>query len=227
MNAQGRIPRTRGAVCGVLLILLGLWGGLAPFVGPYLHFGFTPDKAWAYTTGRLYFSAIPGAAALLGGLLVLGTRNRGAGIAGGLLGALGGAWFVVGSGFVVSVLKNNTISAGAPLQSSNMTAALQDYLEGAALFFGLGVLILFVAALAIGRFSMLAARDVEVEEEAEGYYASTPASLYASQPERYQTPTGAYRTAVGQFPSGGSAPAAPGPFSDTTTAQYPPPESGS
>src|SRR5277367_6779834 len=106
MNAQGRIPRTRGAVCGVLLILLGLWGGLAPFVGPYLHFGFTPDKAWAYTTGRLYLSAVPGAAALLGGLLVLGTRNRAVGIVGGLLGALGGAWFIVGGGFVVSILKN-------------------------------------------------------------------------------------------------------------------------
>jgi hypothetical protein len=225
MNAQGRIPRTRGAVCGVLLILLGLWGGLAPFVGPYLHFGFTPDKAWAYTTGRLYLSAIPGAAALLGGLLVVSTRNRGVGIAGGLLGALGGAWFIVGSGFVVSILKNTTIAVGGPLQSSNMTAALQDYLERAALFFGLGALILFVAALAIGRFSMLAASDVVADEEAEGYYASTPASLYASQPEQYQTPTGGYRTAVGQFPSGGPVSSPPAP--ETTTTQYPPPESGS
>ena len=227
MNAQGRIPRTRGAVCGVLLILLGLWGGLAPFVCPYLHFGFTPDKAWAYTTGRLYLSAIPGAAALLGGLLVLGTRNRGVGIVGGLLAALGGGWLIVGSGVVVSILKNTSISVGAPLQSSSMTAALQAYLERAALFFGLGALIVFVAALATGRFSMLAARDVAAEEEAESYYASAPASLYSSQPEQYQTPAGTYPTAVGQFPSGGSVPSPPSPFSETTTAQYPPPEAGS
>ena len=39
--------------CGVLLILLGLWGGLAPFVGPYVHFGFTPDATWHYDSGRL------------------------------------------------------------------------------------------------------------------------------------------------------------------------------
>ena len=76
MNSQVRIRRSRGAVCGVALILLGLWGGLAPFVGPYFHFGFTPDKAWAYTTGRLYLSAVPGGAAVLGGLFMMVTRSR-------------------------------------------------------------------------------------------------------------------------------------------------------
>jgi len=199
------IPRSRGVVCGVLLILLGVWGGLAPFVGHYIHFGFTPDKAWGYTSGRLYLSVIPGAAALLGGLMVLMTRNRAFGISGGVLGALAGGWFIVGSGFVVAVLKNNSVSVGAPLQSASMTAALQDFLEKAALFSGLGGLILFVAALAIGRFSMIAAKDVE--EAAEGY-------SYSSQPESFPTPTGAaYRTATGQFPSA----------QDTTAAQYPPP----
>src|SRR5215469_9585983 len=164
MNDVVSIPRSRGAVSGVLLILLGVWGGLAPFVGHYLHFGFAPDKAWGWTSGRLYLSVIPGAAALLGGLMVLITRHRGVGISGGLLGALGGAWFVVGSGFVVYVLKNNSIKTGAPLQSASMAAPLQDYLEGAGLFFGIGVLILFFGALAIGRFSMLAASDLEALE---------------------------------------------------------------
>jgi hypothetical protein len=205
MDDVASIPRSRGAVCGVLLILLGLWGGLAPFIGPYIHFGFAPDKAWAYTSGRLYLSVIPGAAALVGGLLVLITRNRAFGISGGVLGGLGGAWFIVGSGFVIAVLKNNSVRVGAPLQSASMTAALQDYLESAALFFGLGALILFVAALAIGRFSMLAAKDVEAVE----------ADGYSSRPEQFPTPTGAYRTAAGQFPSA----------SDTTTANYGP-ESG-
>jgi hypothetical protein len=204
MDDEARIPRTRGAVCGVLLIVLGLWGGLAPFVGPYLHFGFTPDKAWGYTSGRLYLSAIPGAAALLGGLMSLLTRNRAFGIGGGLLGALAGAWFVVGGGIVLDVLKNTSVNVGAPLQSTSMTAALQDYLERAALFFGLGALILFVGALAIGRFSMLAAKDVEVE---------TDDYSYASQPDQFSTPASAYRTNTGQFPS----------VQDTTTAQYPPP----
>ena len=205
MDDVASIPRSRGAVCGVLLTLLGLWGGLAPFIGAYIHFGFTPDKAWEYTSGRLYLSAIPGAAALVGGLMVLVTRNRAFGISGGVLGALAGAWFVVGGGVVLDLLKNTSVNVGAPLQSASLTATLQDYLERAALFFGLGVLILFVAALAIGRFSMLAAKDVEAVE-ADGY-------SYASQPESFPTPTGAYRTATGQFPS----------VQETTTAQYPPP----
>src|SRR5215475_5359769 len=118
MNDVVSIPRTRGAVCGVLLILLGVWGGLAPFVGPYLHFGFTPDHAFGWTSGRLYLSVIPAAAALLGGLMVLITRNRAVGISGGILAALGGAWFVVGGGLVTDVLKKTTINIGLPLQSA-------------------------------------------------------------------------------------------------------------
>jgi hypothetical protein len=204
MDDEARIPRTRGAVCGMLLILLGLWGGLAPFIGPYLHFGFTPDKAWEYTSGRLYLSAIPGAAALVGGLMVLATRSRAFGISGGVLGALAGSWFVAGGGLVLDVLKRASVNIGAPLQSASLTATLQDYLERAALFFGLGALILFVGALAIGRFSMLAARDIAVETD--GY-------SYASQEQSFPTPTGAYRTTTGQFPS----------VQETTTAQYPPP----
>jgi hypothetical protein len=250
MNIEGSIPRSRGAVCGVLLILLGLWGGLAPFVGPYFHFGYTPDRAWAYTTGRLYFSVIPGAAALLGGLLAVSTRNRGVGIAGGVLAALGGAWFVVGNGFVVYVLKNHTINTGISLQSARVAAPLWDYLERAALFFGLGVLILFVAALAIGRFSMLAAKDLVADEDA--YYPSSTAypgspaypgataypssagATYGGQPDQYPATTGSFRTVAGQFPAGQftasqlarSEPDAAG-YTDTTTSQYLPPDSGS
>src|ERR1700689_309522 len=69
MAVVARVPRSRGGVSGALLILIGAWGGLAPFVGPYFRFAYTPDKAWAYTSGRLWLSIVPGAAALLGGLL--------------------------------------------------------------------------------------------------------------------------------------------------------------
>jgi len=203
MNPEGQIPRSRGAVCGVLLILLGLWGGLAPFVGPYVHFGYTPDTSWHYDSGRLYFSVIPGAAALLGGLLVLGTRNRGAGVLGGLLSALGGAWFVVGTGFVTYVLKMST-SAGAPIVPAG-AAPLRTYLEQIALFTGVGLLILFVGALAIGRFSMIAARDMGAPGEALGYDADSSAA------GQYSTSAGTFPTSAGQFPSG----------SQFTTAQYP------
>ena len=128
MNSQVRIRRSRGAVCGVALILLGLWGGLAPFVGPYFHFGFTPDKAWAYTTGRLYLSAVPGGAAVLGGLFMMVTRSRFLAVTGGLLGAVAGAWFVAGSGITPGAIarslrtKKSTNGETATKKASRITS---------------------------------------------------------------------------------------------------------
>src|SRR5580693_3477854 len=115
MAGVTRIPRTRGSLCGLLLVLLGAWGGLVPFVGPYFKFAFTPDKAWAYNSGRLYLSIVPGAAAVLGGLLVLATRNRGVGVFGGLLAAAGGAWFIAGQQIVAIALRQPSIKAGIPV----------------------------------------------------------------------------------------------------------------
>jgi hypothetical protein len=236
MNPQARIPRSRGGITGLLLILLGAWGGLAPFVGPYFNFGYTPDKAWAYNSGRLYYSVVPGAAALLGGLLVLATRNRGVGVVGGVLAALGGAWFVLGNGITTIVLKQTAISIGAPISTGYsgalVSASIRMYGETAALFSGVGVLILFCGALAAGRFSLLGAQDVPVTDDS--YYADYPATPAASQPGQYSSSQ--YPTTAGQFPSasqypsGSQYPTSPGyterPFPDTTTTQYPPESTG-
>src|SRR5260370_1257056 len=47
MAWMARIPRSRGAVSGVLLILLGAWGALVPFVGSYFGYAYTraPGRA--------------------------------------------------------------------------------------------------------------------------------------------------------------------------------------
>jgi hypothetical protein len=153
-------------VTGVLLILLGAWGGLAPFVGHYLHFGFTPDKAWAYTSGRLWLSVVPGAAALLGGLLVAAASNRVVGGFGAFLAALGGAWFVVGGPVIAVLVKSHSISAGHAFGGTlgSLSATTKEFLETLGLFTGVGVLILFLAALALGRFSVVGVRDAELAE---------------------------------------------------------------
>jgi hypothetical protein len=180
MNPQGRIPRRRGAVCGLLLILLGLWGGLAPFVGPYLHFGYTPDKVWHYSEGRLYYSIVPAAAVLLGGLAAALTRNRGVGLCGGLLAALGGAWFGIGQTFTAIVLKRS-IAAGSPiLRSGETSTSLHAYVETLTLFAGLALVVVFVGAVAIGRFSMLGASDLGAD--ADDYYSDFPATQSAGFP---------------------------------------------
>lgn len=71
-----QMRRSRGAFSGLLLILLGLWGALIPFVGPYFHFAYTPDTAWTYTTGRLWLEILPGAAVFLGGFLLMIATGR-------------------------------------------------------------------------------------------------------------------------------------------------------
>jgi hypothetical protein len=220
MAALGRIPRSRGGVCGVLLILLGLLAGLGPFVGPYIHFGYTPDKAWAYNSGRLYLSIVPGAVAVIGGLLALATRNRGVGVIGGVLGVLGGAWLVVGASFTSIVLKQTTISPGSPIiwgASSERT-----YLETVALFTGAGCLLIFVGALAAGRFSLIGARDVQADQYYDDYSAPSPSPAPDASQEGFPTSAGQFQTS--QFPDEQAYSATPvypariTPDSPTTTA---------
>src|SRR5258707_15306121 len=97
MSGMLRIPRSRGALSGVLLILLGAWGGLVAFVGPYFQYAYTPDTPWHFTLARLWLEVLPGAAALAGGLLVAVSTRRLLTAGGTVLAALAGAWFAVGN----------------------------------------------------------------------------------------------------------------------------------
>jgi hypothetical protein len=226
MASVAGIPRSRGGVCGLLLILLGAWGGLIPFVGPYFHYAFTPDKAWAYTTGRLYLEVVPGAVVLLGGLIVLVTRSRAVGGLAAFLAVLGGAWFVAGTGVTaVWGASLGHVTPGTPVA----TSAAKALLEVLGFFTGLGVLIVFFAALAVGRFSLIAARDA-VDGESADYDAAQGGQFPASQPDRpagqdqFPTTPGQYPTASGQFPT--TQPGRePGQAQfPTTTGQFSPPQ---
>jgi hypothetical protein len=222
MAGVARIPRRRGGLCGLLLVLLGAWGAVIPFIGPYFSFAFSPDKTWAYTSGRLYLSILPGAAAFLGGLLVIGTRSRTAGMFGGLLAAVGGAWFIAGAGIVDILLKQNSITTGTPLiraDSGIGSAATYVFLEQLGFFVGIGILIIFFGAIAMGRFSMLSARDA----------ASTGADDQDYSAPQDRTPTTTVPTpaasSTGQFPattgsSTGQFPAATGQY-PAAAGQYP------
>src|SRR5260370_8219788 len=69
MSGMLRIPRSRGTLSGVLLVLLGAWGGAIAFFGPYFHYAYTPNSAWSYTSGRLWLEILPGAGAGVGGVI--------------------------------------------------------------------------------------------------------------------------------------------------------------
>ncbi|URN02731.1 hypothetical protein LUW74_04720 [Actinomadura madurae] len=158
MTGTMRVPRSRGAFCGFLLVLLGLWGALLPLAGPYFDFGFAPDDPWVYNTDRLQLSIVPGAATALGGLIVLLSANRAFGMAGAWLAALGGAWFAVGT--PVATLWD-VPGVGAPLGTEE-ARHLGEQLAG---FTGLGVVVVFLAALALGRFAVAGVREQEPPDE--------------------------------------------------------------
>jgi hypothetical protein len=146
-----QMRRSRGAFSGFLLILLGLWGALIPFIGPYFHFAYTPDKAWTYNTGRLWLELLPGAAVFLGGVLLMAARGRHTALFGALLAAAAGAWFVLGQ--ALSPLWNNHVALGGTPASSTQYMRIMEQLG---FFTALGVVIVFVAGTALGRIASVA-----------------------------------------------------------------------
>jgi len=163
MNGMLRVPRSRGVLSGLLLVLLGAWGGLIAFVGPYFHYAYTPDQAWTYTTGRFWLEILPGAATVLGGLIVMISANRPVAHFGAWLAVLGGAWFALGS-VIGPTWSGMDMNAGTPV-GGPVTRALEQI----GFFTGLGVVIVFVAAAALGRFSVIGVRDARLAK------ADTPA----------------------------------------------------
>jgi len=173
MNGMLRVPRSRGVLSGLLLVLLGAWGALVPFVGPYFHYAYTPDHGWTYTTGRFWLEVLPGAVTVLGGLIVLISASRPLAHFGAWLAALGGAWFALGS-----------------------------------VFTGLGVVIVLVAGMALGRFSVIGVRDARLAAPARKAEPETPAEP-AESPEPVTTGA-ATRTGASRKPATADTPATTG-----------------
>jgi hypothetical protein len=167
----------------VLLVLLGIWGGLIAFVGPYFHYAYTPDRAWTYTTGRLWLEILPAAAVIVGGLIVSSTASRPVAIFGAWLAALSGAWFVVGA-----TLSTLWTAGGAGAAGSPVGGTLTRAVEQIGFFTGLGVVIVFLAAVALGRFTVLGIRERAVPEELPAPEVTRPAPAHARVPDDTRVP---------------------------------------
>ena len=128
------------------MILLGIWGALIPFVGPYFHYAFGSFQTWHYTSERLWLCIIPGAVAVIGGLMLLRSSHRSSGLLGGWLALAAGAWFAIGP--TISLLWHD---AGNPI-GAPMGGHTRQALEWLGYFTGLGVLIATLAAFAMGRY---------------------------------------------------------------------------
>jgi hypothetical protein len=159
------IPRSRGALSGLLLVLLGIWGGLIPFVGPYFGYEFGSDQTWAMSWNRFWLDVLPAAALFFGGLMLMVSRNRITGILGGWIALCGGAWFVAGP--TVAMLWDGAAGAnpiGPPAGSNGV-----QVLELLGYFYALGAIAMTLAGMALGRMSVVGVRDVEAVEGDGGY----------------------------------------------------------
>lgn len=148
-----RVPRALG-IAGAIGVLAGIWGGIAPFVGP--TFGYSPDggAAWQWTFERALCAVIPGVGAIVAGAILLSCASafvirlgRGGIRVGALLALLAGAWFAF------APIATEVAFSKHYFANASSLPRLTD-LAGSSI--GLGLLIVMVAGFALGFLSLRA-----------------------------------------------------------------------
>lgn len=195
-----RIARSTGLASGLLIALLGIWGALIPFVGPYFDYSFGINSTWHYTTDRLWLSIVPGAVALVGGLLLLEARTRTTALIGGWLAILAGAWFAIGPS-VSLTWETGHGPIGPPLFGPT-----RQMLELIGYFYLLGALIIALGAFVLGR--LLPARTV-VEEPAADRPATAGEPPALGRPSVGEPYTAGPRAPAERSPTESAGPQAP------------------
>ncbi len=199
-----RMARTRGLASGVLLFILGAWAAIVPFIGDYMDFAYTPTNTWTWTSGRGWYEVAPGAAALLGGLLLLFSANRAVTSLAAWLGIAGGAWLIIGPQLATLL---DVGSTGTPTATTNGVIALERLFY----FDAIGAAILLVAAVALGRLSVRSVGDVRAARHREAAAAESLAAERAVvQPVAPVAPAAAATAAEPAATAGPAATAAGG-----------------
>lgn len=140
-----RISRKTGAVSGFMLVVLGLWGGLVPLIGPYFGYAFGSHATWDLTMNRFWLDVLPGGVVLIGGMMLMWSGHRVSGTLASWMAMAGGAWFAVGPP-ISRLWEHGPGPIGVPLFGhTRQTFELIGY------FYGLGIVVMGLAAFALGR----------------------------------------------------------------------------
>ena len=151
-NGVLRMRRTRGSVTAVGLVLLGVWGAIIPFIGPYFDYAYSPNNTWTMISGRLFLEVIPGAVTFFAGLALLATANRLTATVAGWVAVACGAWFVIGP-LLAPLWQADFV--GTPVGGT-----LSVSVEQIGMFYGLGAAIILLASFAVGRVSVVVSQDI-------------------------------------------------------------------
>jgi hypothetical protein len=128
---------------GLVLVVLGAWAGILPYVGPLFGFRIDQTAAWSWTTPHWELNLAPGALAVLGGLFLLLGRRASA-VLGGWLAMIAGTWLVVGPLFA-----SLWIHAAGQTQVASPTLAAA--MRPLGYHYGTGLVIVMLSAWIIGR----------------------------------------------------------------------------
>ena len=169
-----RIPRRRGALTGFMLVLLGVFAALIPFVGPYFNYQIGTTSTWDWSIDRFWLSVLPGAATALGGLMMLYSTRRSTASLGALIALASGLWLVGGP--TVSMLWNGGTSATGSAIGDNGTRVL----EWIGFFYGTGALITLFASYGLGFLAALPVVDEAVRPAAAAPRRAAPAEETAA-----------------------------------------------
>lgn len=142
----------RVRLSALVILILGGWGAVVPFVGPYFGFGAGGvSHAWAWREWFGTLAVAAGAAAVAGSLAMLSARRAVARL-GSWLALAAGAWFVTGPAF-------DPLWSSAPISPAGgdwpAVARRLGYHEG------VGVLVVALACYALG--AIAAGRRIERE----------------------------------------------------------------
>ena len=124
------------AFTGLLALLVGAWGALAGYIGPYFYFRPVAHDTWVTNLANGLLHLLPGAVAAGAGLMLLAMGPARRSIRGGafLLPALlllaAGAWFVIGPLAWPTFEHGNTFATGVSPLRNLLNVAASSYAPG-------------------------------------------------------------------------------------------------
>lgn len=155
------------ALVGVIIMILGIWGALVPFVGPTFGYGMGGTAAWTWSESHLTLHLLPGLAAIAGAVLLLRGRLATKYI-GAMLAMAGGIWFVI------APTLHPLWTAGSSMGGMSMGGSkLSSALSGLGYHYGTGALIAVLAAYALGALGASSARRTPLVIEHDGSKSRT------------------------------------------------------